>query len=339
MLISPMASPTHPTHRERTMHHHRSLLRKAFQMIPPLDGSLHKGQAGRIGIVGGSKDYTGAPFYSGYASLRLGTDLSHVICEPSASMVIKTYSPDLMVHSYLSSPEHPEAYAAHQKEFDQLMGRLHVLVVGPGLGRDTEMQDWAEWTLRTAMKKKIHLVLDADALWLLQNKPEILRGYPHAILTPNHVEFQRLLKACSIDPRENDGDDGRLALELSKALGGCTILQKGAMDLVARVGSEVAKVSCQGSPKRCGGQGDILSGLVGTWCAWSKLYLDTKPKSHDQPISPEEAWVIAAVLGAEITRTCSRLAYQKFGRSMQSSDMLSYIGEAFEQVMHGHTKD
>ncbi|PLW08571.1 hypothetical protein PCANC_00380 [Puccinia coronata f. sp. avenae] len=325
------------------MHHHRALLRKAFQMIPPLDGSLHKGQAGRIGIVGGSKDYTGAPFYSGYASLRLGSDLSHVICEPSAATVIKTYSPDLMVHSYLSLSSDPEGYAHHQKEFDQLMDRLHVLVIGPGLGRDPEMQEWAEWTLKTAIKKNIHLVLDADALWLLQNKPDILRGYPNAILTPNHVEFQRLLKACSIEPQEQD-DNGLLALELSKALNGCTILQKGSTDLVAREGAEVAKVTCQGSPKRCGGQGDILSGLVGTWCAWAKLYFErqpqeTKPKSQEQPISPHEAWIIAAVLGSEITRTCSKLAYQKFGRSMQSSDMLAYIAEAFEQVMHGHTKD
>ncbi|KAH9471455.1 hypothetical protein Pst134EA_005355 [Puccinia striiformis f. sp. tritici] len=331
------------------MHCHHALLRKAFQMIPPLDGSLHKGQAGRIGIVGGSKDYTGAPFYSGYASLRLGSDLSHVICEPSASTVIKTYSPDLMVHSYLSSSENPQAYSNHQKEFDLLMDRLHVLVVGPGLGRDTQMQEWAEWTIKTAIKKDIHLVLDADALWLLQNKPELLKGYRNAILTPNHMEFQRLLKACSIAPREKDDDEGLLALELSKTLGGCTILQKGSTDLIAREGSEVAKVTCQGSPKRCGGQGDILSGLVGTWCAWTKLYFErqqqhSKPNSldtplHHQPISPEETWIIAAVLGSEITRTCSKLAYRKFGRSMQSSDMLAYIAEAFEKVMHGHTKD
>jgi NAD(P)H-hydrate repair Nnr-like enzyme with NAD(P)H-hydrate dehydratase domain len=100
-----------------------------------------------------------------------GSDLSHVICEPSAATVIKTYSPDLMVHSYLSLSSDPEGYAHHQKEFDQLMDRLHVLVIGPGLGRDPEMQEWAEWTLKTAIKKNIHLVLDADALWLLQNKP------------------------------------------------------------------------------------------------------------------------------------------------------------------------
>lgn len=222
------------------------------------------------------------------------------------------------------------------------MDRLHVLVVGPGLGRDEEMQSWADWAIRTAIKKELYLVLDADSLWLLQNKTSILSGYPNAILTPNHVEFQRLLQACSIDKAQDD--EGHQALELSKALGGCTIIQKGSVDLVAQEKSNVVQVTCEGSPKRCGGQGDILSGLVGTWAAWAKLYSqrqsrNIKPESQDQPIAISEALIIAAVLGSEITRTCSRLAYRKFGRSMQSSDMLSYIGEAFEHVMHGHTKD
>ncbi|POW20838.1 hypothetical protein PSHT_03079 [Puccinia striiformis] len=110
-------------------------------------------------------------------------------------------------------------------------------------------------------------------------------------------------------------EKGLLPLELSKTLGRCTILQKGSTDLVDQGCSEVAKVNCQGSPKCCGGQGDILRGLVGTWCAWTKLYFeqhqqDSKPNSlntplHQQPISPDETWIIAAVLGSEITTTCS----------------------------------
>lgn len=70
-------------------------------IIPQLSHSLHKGQAGRVGVVGGSRDYTGAPYYSSMASMRLGADMSHTICEPSAGDVIKTYSPDLIVHRIL----------------------------------------------------------------------------------------------------------------------------------------------------------------------------------------------------------------------------------------------
>lgn len=39
--------------------------------IPPLDGTQHKGQAGRIGIVGGSLEYTGAPYFAGIAALKV----------------------------------------------------------------------------------------------------------------------------------------------------------------------------------------------------------------------------------------------------------------------------
>jgi len=235
---------------------------------------------------------------------RQGSDLSHVICEPSASTVIKTYSPDLMVHSYLSSSKDPETYRSHQEEFDQLMDRLHVLVVGPGLGRDTEMQAWAEWTLTTAVKKKIHLVLNADALWLLQNKPGVLGGYPDAILTPNHVEFQRLLKAYSIEPQAKD-DEGQLALQLSKALNGCTILQKGPVDVVAREGADVAKVSCQGSPKRCGGQGDILSGLVGTCPFRHKMHGSLRPYSGRKRPGLAPSWLTKNSAGPCSQVTCS----------------------------------
>lgn len=49
-------------------------------------------------MLGGSKDYTGAPFFSCHSAMLLGADLGHIICEPSAGNVIKTYSPDLIVH-------------------------------------------------------------------------------------------------------------------------------------------------------------------------------------------------------------------------------------------------
>lgn len=81
---------------------------------------------------------------------------------------------------------------------------------------------------------------------------------------------------------------------LSKALGGVTVLQKGAEDLIATNTTDsskseahdvskipdnepldedkVTKVDAPGGLKRCGGQGDVLSGCVGTWLAWGKCY-------------------------------------------------------------------
>lgn len=62
---------------------------------------LNPNATGRIGVVGGSKDYAGAPYFSSQSAMLLGADLGHVICDPEAGSAIKTYSPDLIVHRVL----------------------------------------------------------------------------------------------------------------------------------------------------------------------------------------------------------------------------------------------
>ena len=58
-------------------------------LVPPLDEARHKGQAGRVGVVGGCREYTGAPFFAAMSALRVGADLSHVFCVTAAAPVIK----------------------------------------------------------------------------------------------------------------------------------------------------------------------------------------------------------------------------------------------------------
>jgi NAD(P)H-hydrate repair Nnr-like enzyme with NAD(P)H-hydrate dehydratase domain len=71
-------------------------------VVPPLSEVGHKGTMGRIGVIGGSVDYTGAPYYSAVSALKMGADLSWVFCSEKASIPIKGYSPELMVTSFYS---------------------------------------------------------------------------------------------------------------------------------------------------------------------------------------------------------------------------------------------
>lgn len=68
-----------------------------LNVVPPLDASSHKGTMGRVGVVGGSKDYCGAPYYAAVSALKFGADLSWVYCSQEAAIPIKSYSPELMV--------------------------------------------------------------------------------------------------------------------------------------------------------------------------------------------------------------------------------------------------
>ena len=74
----------------------------------------------------------------------------------------------------------------------------------------------------------------------------------------------------------NSSPPESLASLLSKSLGGVTIVQKGATDIIAYERPDGAKdiyhVDTPAALKRCGGQGDVLSGAVGTFLAWGKAY-------------------------------------------------------------------
>jgi ATP-dependent NAD(P)H-hydrate dehydratase len=105
---------------------------------------------------------------------------------------------------------------------------------------------------------------------------------------------------------------------------------------------EVLYVEAEGGLKRSGGQGDILSGCLGTFAGWAKIYEEEHP---DLPlVSLDSAAASAAVLaqdkllllagyGAALTaRSCSRLAFRQRGRAMLADDLLSEVGNAYEEL-------
>ncbi|KAH9930357.1 Ribokinase-like protein [Fomitopsis serialis] len=312
----------------------RQLFNEIRQIIPPLNGSLHKGQSGRVGVLGGALDYTGAPFFASISALRIGADLSHVICSPTAAGAIKSYSPDLIVHPILREDQSP---AEVKPALSSLLERLHVLVIGPGLGREDYMQNFAKMALNIAKEQDMYVVLDADALWMVGQDLSLIKGYRKAVLTPNVMEFKRLSDNAGVDPKSPPDEH---AMRISRVLGGVTILQKNKEDIIATdTGStlsgsqsteEQVVVDTPGGYKRCGGQGDILSGTVGTMLAWGKCYETGAYGDKTLPLS--RLPLLAAVGGSMVTRTASRRAFSKQGRGVVTQDMLGEIGGAFAET-------
>lgn len=70
-----------------------TLLRKLISVFPALQRHDTKGQNGRVAVVGGSFEFTGAPYYSAISALKVGGDLSHIFCSKFSSPAIKSYSP------------------------------------------------------------------------------------------------------------------------------------------------------------------------------------------------------------------------------------------------------
>ena len=285
-----------------------------------------------MAVIGGSEDYTGAPYFSAMASAKLGADMSHVICEPGAGQVIKTYSPNLMVHPYMRQQKNFGAKETIDSVSDAvvaMLDRLHVVVIGPGLGRDPAMQETCARVITAAKKKGVSFVLDADGLYLAQTRPELVKGYKECILTPNVVEFGRLAKSQNIDTTSEDPT--KLCEKLANALGGVTIIQKGSVDYISN-GSQTLISSGEGGLKRAGGQGDTLTGSLATLLAYRKAYLE-RIWDHENDMSSEELLTLCAYGGSAITRECSRLAFKEKGRSLQAGDLTEHVHTAFLDVI------
>lgn len=303
------------------------MLKAAKTIVPPLLAKFHKGQMGRVLVVGGSEDYTGAPYFAAMASALTGADMSHILCSSGAAPVIKTYSPNLMVHPYL----HDEGNSSQlSSKIEPLLERMHVVLIGPGLGRDKAMLNQVAQIIGLARAKKLPLVIDADGLFLVQQQPSLVSTYhpQSVILTPNVVEFSRLLKATNIP---ENADQRESAEKLARHLG-CVVLVKGSEDIVSN-GKETVNNSTEGSLRRVSGQGDTLSGTLATFVAWTEAYKARLWVTDPLPSqTTQDLLVIAAWAASSTTRTASRLAFARKGRATVTTDVNNAVGEAFEQI-------
>lgn len=238
-----------------------------------------------------------------------------------------------MVHPYMRQSHKVDPQESEEQIISNVLSmlpRLHVIVIGPGLGRDPLMHETCARVITEAKKLNIPFVLDADGLHLAQTRPELVQGYKECILTPNVVEFGRLAKSKGVDVGGSE-DPTRPCAELARAFGGVTIVQKGARDYISN--GEVTLVSdLEGGLKRSGGQGDTLTGSLGTLLAYRKAYLD-RIWDHENDLKAPELLMLAAFGGSSITRECSRLAFQKHGRSLQASDLTEQVPVAFNRLI------
>ena len=313
-------------------------------LVPPLVPTSYKGQAGKVGVVGGCFEYTGAPFYAALSALKLGADLSHVFCDEAAAVPIKSYSPELIVHGCLkgglSQDLADDAEITRQAdEVTKWFPALTALVIGPGLGRDETLQAVAALVVQRAVAASLPCVLDADGLRVALENPALVRGARWVILTPNKPEYGRLVDALGgsggggSDDGGGGGDEGERVRALAQGLEGLTIVRKGPSDLISD-GGAILECAEPGCLKRCGGQGDVLAGTIATFAGWARaaeksgrLPPPTTPNADACTAAP----MLAAYAGCVLTRRFARAAFQQHRRSMTAPDLIDAIGDVFEE--------
>lgn len=323
---SPWSSPRPKSKCQHHLSSHarsRNVLQTVKTIVPKLTSDLYKGQSGRICVFGGCIMYTGAPYFAAISALKTGADLVHVICEQQAGQVIKSYSAELIVHPVLDTE-----YAL--EEIDQWLPRFHAVVIGPGLGRNQSMLGRISIIIEKVKSHNIPLVIDADGLWHLINSPGLIQGYKKAVLTPNAMEFSRLvhtvLKRGDVKP--SSSPDPEMVNEVSRALGGVTIVHKGSIDIISN-GKHTESCVDEGCPRRCGGQGDILAGSCAVFMHWATRLKDDCPDPGPG--------VLAGWAACRLSRACAAQAFSRHGRATTTTDLIDQIGTAFHRLFESET--
>ena len=205
-----------------------------LKLYPKFDSNKHKGQNGRIAIVGGG-GFAGAPALAGIGAYRAGVDLVHVFVPSNHYEQVSAFAPELIVHKL-------EGEFVTKNVVDILkFHNFDSIVVGPGMGKHLESID----AVRELIINFDNLVVDADAIFRYNfyNK--------NILLTPHKGELNTL------GVKSSKKELMQFSLE-----SGATLLLKGKIDYITD--GLYFKKNFTGHPRLAvGGTGDILAGICG----------------------------------------------------------------------------
>ena len=323
--------------------------------VPKLAGArAYKGShGGKIGIVGGSSTYSGAPYFAARAATQCGADLVHVFTSEKCAPVIKGYGGDVVAHASWEDG----ASAAFDAERAKARGgtdmrawtsRMDGIVFGPGLGDRSPFftaaenggASFGEEYLASASSVGAPTVVDADGLRVFtSSRAETSTpgggfgfnfGSGFVVATPNKMELFRMLRAvnperyASVKDVDLESEDGvrRAGVDLRR-YAPVAILAKSSTDVLF-IDDECIEIRCDGAPKRSGGQGDVLAGVLALFLAWAER-ADAEVR--------RDARIAAIVSASFIVKKAANDAYTDLGRSMQASDVLDRLGAAFRREL------
>ncbi len=221
--------------------------------IPQRIGQEHKGDFGRLLVIGGSKDYIGAPILAAKAAYRTSIDLVTVAC-PRYVAERMPEDPVLIIR-----PTSSESYLSGSDVDVVLKLDYDSVVLGNGIGLHDETRSFVREFLR---KNDKPAVLDADALKHLE--PRHVKT--NHILTPHAGEFKTLFG----DLPEESGARIKTVEEKAKKIN-ATILLKGPIDIISN--GEKTKLNRTHNPgMTVGGTGDVLAGIAGALAARTETF-------------------------------------------------------------------
>jgi len=280
------------------------IITREIAPLPERRDDAHKGDVGRLCLIGGSCDehlMIGAVALAANAALRSGAGLVQMLVPDEIRTAVTMLAPCAVCRSL---PTGTESLLAAAETF-----HANVAALGPGLGRSLEPETVAAFTARFPGP----MVVDADGLNLLASLSDP-GTYPadRVAFTPHPGEAARLLKTkgLSMEPAQDASARRAMAIALHQAYG-ATIVLKGSGTIVTN-GTRIYVNETGNAGMATGGAGDVLTGMIAALIGQGMEVFE------------------AAILGAYLHGLAGDFAAGELGRwSLTALDLIEFLPEAF----------
>jgi NAD(P)H-hydrate epimerase len=301
--------------------------------FPPRPRGAHKGDFGKLLVIGGSRGMSGAVRMVAMAALRSGIGLVKVACPEEIRPEVAAPIPELMTIG-LSSTSDGTIAADALKTLKPYLAWADAIAIGPGLGTHPDTGKFLS-ALLTATD--LPLVIDADGLNLIASHHLINQLRPGTILTPHPGEFERLINSTASDaPAKGNGADSSSKSPVSSfdffslaetarsfARDHHVILHLKGAPSISFDAHGPGMVNPTGNPGMAtGGTGDVLTGIIGTLRAQAFDAFDA-------------AWI-----GSYLHGLAADLAADQLGEiSLIAGDVIRYLPAAFRALEEQDEED
>lgn len=265
--------------------------------LPKRVNNSNKGTYGRVAVIAGSKNMSGAAFLCSKAAYSTGAGLVKIYTHESNRTILQSQLPEAVMMTY-------DDYGGALACIEDALQWATVIVVGPGLGVDTVSE---RMLYELLMNAEVPMVVDADALNILSNNIELLRtSSVQIIMTPHMKEMSRLIQRPVEEIAKNRFV---IAREFAKKMQ-VTLVLKDAKSIATNGGQQTYMNLAGNNGMSTGGSGDVLAGIIAGMLAGGLTLAD------------------AARMGTYVHCRAGDLAAEHKGNyAMLASDIISYIGE------------
>ncbi len=274
----------------------------AADWLPGFAVRMHKGDRGRVLVIGGDRGMAGAGLHAATAALEAGAGLVKLAAHEASVAAAQAAVPDVLTVTTALGPK-------LEPVLQEAIGWADAVILGPGLGRRPERAQLVRAVLDATDRP---VILDADALQV--GLEHLKRGKSPRVLTPHAGEFRSAFPPLAklLDTDRFAAAQGAAAAAASGA--SAAVLLKGQPTVVAQAKGPMYLVGSGNPALATGGSGDLLAGFIGAFLA--------------RKLGVAEA----AALGAQVLgRAADIAAAQLTVRATRPADVIAALPELWRQ--------